>query len=163
MDERKNIFDYLGQVFCIFGITMAIMAVFCLIFGEEAQEFSTMFALGNKGLPVETMGQFLGVTALIVGLRFIFFTDVLIKSMSIRMRTVSMLTGVVMVIGVFVCFFGWFPVDMWQAWLMFFGCFGISFVISVLVISWKAKLENRRMEEGLKRIKDKLEDTCARS
>lgn len=120
-----------------------------------------MFALGNKGLPVETMGQFLGVTAFIVGFRFLFFTDVLIKTMTVFMRTLLMLISVVAVIGVFVYCFGWFPVDMWQAWLMFFVCFGISFAVSLLVMSWKAKLENRRMEEGLKRLKNKLEDTCA--
>lgn len=161
MEEKKTIFDYLGQVFCVFGIAMTIMAVFCLLFGEESKEISTMFALGNKGLPVETMGQFLGVTAFIVGLRFLFFTDVLIKTMSIFMRTLLMLISVVAVIGVFVYCFGWFPVDMWQAWLMFLVCFGISFAVSLLVMSWKEKLENRKMEEGLKKLKDKLEDTCA--
>lgn len=161
MEEKKTIFDYFGQVFCVFGIAMTIMAVFCLLFGEESKEISTMFALGNKGLPVETMGQFLGVTAFIVGLRFLFFTDVLIKTMSIFMRTLLMLISVVAVIGVFVYCFGWFPVDMWQAWLMFLVCFGISFAVSLLVMSWKEKLENRKMEEGLKKLKDKLEDTCA--
>lgn len=161
MEEKKTIFDYLGQVFCVFGIAMTIMAVFCLLFGEESKEISTMFALGNKGLPVETMGQFLGVTAFIVGLRFLFFTDVLIKTMSIFMRTLLMLISVVAVIGVFVYCFGWFPVDMWQAWLMFLVCFGISFAVSLLVMSWKEKLENRKMEEGLKKLKDKLENTCA--
>ncbi|MBP3460724.1 MAG: hypothetical protein J6K58_16140 [Lachnospiraceae bacterium] len=161
MEEKKTIFDYLGQVFCVFGIAMTIMAVFCLLFGEESKEISTMFALGNKGLSVETMGQFLGVTAFIVGLRFLFFTDVLIKTMSIFMRTLLMLISVVAVIGVFVYCFGWFPVDMWQAWLMFLVCFGISFAVSLLVMSWKEKLENRKMEEGLKKLKDKLEDTCA--
>ncbi len=160
MEEKKTIFDYLGQVFLIFGITMAVMILLCVFFGEEAKGLSTMFAFGNRGLPVKTMGQFLAVAAAIVGLRFLFFTDVLLKTMPVLLRTVLMLISVVAVIGAAAYFFGWFPIDMWQAWLMFFVCFGISFAGSVLVMIWKEKLENRRMEEGLKRFKDELEDTC---
>lgn len=160
MKEKKNIFDYLGQVFCIFGITIAIVAVFCLLFGKDAKGVSAMFSLGNEGLSVITIGQFLAVSFICVGLRFLFFSDILFKTKSLLKRILFMLISVVAVIGGFIYFCDWFPVDVWQAWLMFFLCFGICFVISTLVAAWKERMENRRMEEGLKRIKDKLEDTC---
>ena len=83
MEERKTIFDYLGQIFMIFGITIAILNVFCILFGEDAKEFSTMFSLGNQGISVPIMFQFLIISAIIVTLRFIFFTDVWIKNMSV--------------------------------------------------------------------------------
>lgn len=69
-----------------------------------------------------------------------------------------MLGSVVVLIGFFAYFFGWFPIDMWQAWLGFFVSFGTCFAISLFIMKWKEKVENRKMEEGLKRVKEKLED-----
>lgn len=153
METKKTAFDYIGQVFLIFGITILILNVFCILFGESAKDFSTMFALGSAGLSVYTMLQFLGVAVCIVFLRFLFFTDVVIKKMPIVIRTVSMVMAVVIVIVVFIFAFGWFPVDMWQPWVMFLLCFGISFAISMLVTTLKERMENRKMEEALERIK----------
>lgn len=153
MEAKKTIFDYIGQVFLIYGVTILILNVFCLLFGDSATDVSTMFALGSSGLSVQTMLQFFGVAICIVFLRFLFFTDVIIKKMPVVIRTVSMVTSVVIVIAVFIWAFRWFPVNMWQTWAMFFLCFGVSFAISMAVTTLKERMENRKMEEALARIK----------
>lgn len=153
MEERKTIFDYLEQVFIIFGITLVVLNVFCLLFGEAAKEFSTMFSLGSKGLSVFTMAQFFLVSAIVVALRFLFFTDVIIKNMPVIRRTMCMVIIVLIIISVFISVFGWFPIDMWQPWAMFFLCFSICFFLSTMVTGMKEKAENRKMEEALNRIK----------
>lgn len=155
MEEKKTIFDYLAQVLVVFGFGMLMLNIFCLAFGNSAKDFSAMFELGNQGIPVEIAFQFLCISALIVGARFIFFTDVLIKKMPVWLRTFCMLTTVVMIIAAFVIVFHWFPANMWQPWAMFFICFGISFLGSYLVTTIKEKTENRRMEEALQRLKKK--------
>ena len=38
MEERKTLFDYMGQVFMIFGITMLILSFLDMIFGDNAKE-----------------------------------------------------------------------------------------------------------------------------
>ncbi|MDD6811434.1 MAG: hypothetical protein PUD93_06180 [Lachnospiraceae bacterium] len=157
MEERKTIFDYLGQIFIIFGITMAILCVFCILFGESAKEYSGMFAFGNEGLNVATMGQFFLVSICVVGLRFVFFTDAIIKKMSVTARTVWMVSSVILLITVFILAFHWFPADMWEAWAMFLICFGICFAISMTVTIIKERMENRRMEEALERVKKQNE------
>ena len=48
MEDKKTIFDYLGQLFATYGITVAIFIVFGMVVGEGAREFSTLFALGNS-------------------------------------------------------------------------------------------------------------------
>ena len=154
MEEKRTIFDYLGQIMIVFGFTMLIMNLLCLVFGNAAKDISSMFALGSRGVPVETAFQFLGVSALIVGVRFVFFTDILIKNMPIWMRTVCMLIAVILIIAAFVAVFRWFPVMMWQPWAMFFACFGLSFLGSYFVMAVKEKVENKRMEEALRRFKD---------
>ncbi len=155
MDEKKTIFDYLAQVMIIYGFAMLVLNIFCLVFGNSAKDFSSMFELGNQGIPVKITFQFLIVSALIIGLRIIFFTDMLIKKMPIWLRTVCILVSVVIIIAAFIIAFHWFPVDMWQSWAMFLICFGISFLGSSCIMAIKEKAENKQMEKALRRLKEK--------
>lgn len=52
MEEKRSILDYLAQVLLIFGFAMVMINLFCLAFGASAEEFSAMFSLGDKGIPV---------------------------------------------------------------------------------------------------------------
>ena len=155
MEEKKTIFDYLAQVMIIFGFAMLTLNIFCLIFGNAAKDISAIFKLGDQGIPVKITLQFLCVSALITGGRFAFFTDIIIQKMSIGLRTVCMLTFSVIIIAVFIIIFDWFPVNMWEPWAMFFVCFGLSFLGSWFVVTVKEKVENKRMEEALRRLKEK--------
>lgn len=154
MKEKRTIWDYLAQVMIVFGFSMLVMNVFCLIFGESAKDFSPLFGLGNQGIPVLIAFQFLCVSALNVGVRFVFFTDILIKKMPIWLRTICILTAILIIIAAFIIVFHWFPVNMWQPWTMFFVCFGVSSLGSYLVMTVKEKAENRQMEEALRRLKE---------
>lgn len=157
MDENNGIFDYLTRVLVVFGFSMLVMNIFCVIFGDSAQGLSSMFAMGSQGLPVETAFQYLGISALIVGIRALFFTDRLIKNMAIPLRTVCMLGSVVLIAVLFIIRFQWFPADMWQAWAMFFLCFIVCFIGSYLVMLLKEKTENRKLNEALSKLKKKEE------
>ncbi len=157
MEDRKTFFDYAGQVFLTFGITITVLNVFCVLFGEEAEGFSTMFALGGEGLPAATVFQFLLSSVFMVAARYLFFTDAVIKKLSLPLRTVCMLAADTIVIIVFVAVCGWFPVDRWQPWAMFFLSFGICFGIGTVVVTLKERAENRKMEAALKRLKQKRE------
>lgn len=157
MEERKTIFDYLEQIFLEFGISVAALCVLCLLFGESAQEISSMFSFGSGGLSVSTLLQFLLLSGLLTVIRGIFFTDGIIKKMSEVWRTIWMLFFTVLMIGIFVLLFRWFPANQWLPWVMFFLCFAISFVTSVAVVHCKEKMENKRMEEALQNLKAGME------
>lgn len=154
MENKKNIFDFAGMVLIIFGFSMMFMMVFTVICGEDARGFSTMFALGKQGVPVAVMAQFLFMAVLIVLTRWVFFTDFLIKKSSMTIRTIGMLLTVLLISAGFIIAFGWFPVNMWKPWFLFFIDFGISTGISLIVVSLKEKIENKKMEEGLKRLRE---------
>lgn len=155
MEKKKTVFDYLAQVFTIFGFAMMVMNVFCLVFGDSAKEFSAMYELGSQGIPVNIAFQFFCVSILIVSVRFVFFTDSIIKKMPVWLRTISMLAAIVIIIAAFVIVFHWFPTDLWQPWVMFFVCFGLSFLGSYFVMRIKENTENKKMEEALRRLKEK--------
>ena len=137
----------------IFGFSMAVQSVFCLLFGENAREFSAMFSLGGEGLSIALMWQFLLISALIVFWRFLFFTETVIRNLSVTGRTMGMVTAVLLTAIVFILLFDWFPADMWQPWVMFLLCFGICFAVSTVVTDRLEKAENRKMEEALRRAK----------
>ena len=153
MEKRYTIFDFLNQVFFIFGVTVTCLLVFVLLFGAGAVGISSIFALAEKGLAVATLGQYLLMSVVITILRFVFFTDVIIKNCPVSLRTIWMFVSVVVMIGAFAACFGWFPIDDAEAWILFFVCFFISCVISVMLSSWKEKKENEKMQEALERMK----------
>lgn len=153
MEKKKTIFDYITQILVVFGVTIVILNLFCLLFGEEAKEVSTMFAMGSKGISVSTSFQFLLVSILVVALRFLFFTDSIIKNMSVALRTGAMYVAIILVILVMNQIFGWFPAHMWQAWLGFIISFSACSVVATLIVFVKDKLENDKMQDALEKLK----------
>lgn len=154
MEKKKGILGFLSQVFMLFGIIVLLMSVFAVIFGDDAKEVSTIFALGSKGLSIGILIQFLFVVAIICILRFVFMTDTIIKKMPVALRIILMFTSVITVIVGFVFAFGWFPVTEIKAWIMFVLCFIVSCVISTFVSVVSEKQENKKLEEALRRFKE---------
>lgn len=154
MDKKFSVLKFLSQVFMIYGITTGLLNIFCIFFGTSACGLSTIFSLGNTGVSIATSFQFLLAVFLIVGLKFIFMTDILIKKIPLAARIIIMFAGAFATIVVFIFAFGWFPADMPIAWIMFVICFVLSCAVSTIISVLAEKQENRRLEEALKRYKE---------
>lgn len=152
MKEKKSIFDYIGQIFMVYGFSIICLCVFCILFGESAKRYSSMFEFGDQALSKWTLLQFLLVSVVIITLRYLFFTDMLIKKASVTMRTIGMFASVILVIVLCVKCFGWFPVNELKPWILFFICFGVSAGVSTAAFTIKEKTENKKMEEALLRL-----------
>ena len=155
MDKKPTIFDYLSQVFMIFGITVLLLNIFCLIFGEAAKEISAIFALGSEGLSVKIMLQFLLAIAITIVLRAVFMTDLIIKRMPLSARIIVLFAASLLNIMVFIIVCGWVPVDNLLAWVMFIVSFAISCAASALISILAERTENKRLEEALNKLKEK--------
>lgn len=153
MKERKTWIDYVEQVLKIFGFSIIILNIFCLLFGEDAEEISSIFSMGKAGLSIGTMMQFLLAAAWIVLMRFLFFTDIFVKDMRVLFRTFGMIVSSLVMMVFCIWAFRWFPIDDWLPWTMFFLSFGICFVISLVLTVVKERMENKKMEEALKKLK----------
>ena len=156
MEEKKTLIAYGEQVFLIFGFTIFVIACMDAALGDVAKEHSTMFRLGSRGVPTATLFQYLGVSAVIVLLRVLFFTDFIVKKLSIPVRTLGMVVSVIGVIGLFAYWFGWFPVADPRCWGMFLCGFGICFALSAFLSVKKERMENQKLEQALKRRKEEL-------
>ena len=80
MIRKNTVFDFLESVFVIFGITVLSLCVFVTMFGNEAKEISDIFSLGNDGVSIATLIQFFGMSFLVCAIRFICFTNLIIKT-----------------------------------------------------------------------------------
>lgn len=153
MAKKYTIFDFLTQIMLIWGISILSLCFFCLLLGEMAIGHSSIFHLGSTGIPIATAMQFFGLAIIITILKFIFFTDMLIKEWSIMLRTILMFTCVIISVGIFAAIFWWFPVNQIKPWLMFLICFFIYGSISVAVSVIKERSDNNKMQEALERLK----------
>lgn len=153
MKKKDTIFDYLMQIFIVYGFSLLCICMFCMFFGEEAKSHSTLFALGSQGLSVDTMLQFFCLSVIITTFKFVLFTDGLIKNIAMVARVIIMFLMVITTIVLFVILFGWFPVTMWKPWFMFFLCFFICTLASTILSYIKEKHENKKIEEALNELK----------
>ena len=154
MEDRQTIFDFAGQVFITFGFSIVALILLSTVVGEYAQDVSSIYSMGKAGLSTATMMQFFGVSVCITGLRFLFFTDRIIRQMSITKRTVCMLLSIIVLIGLCAIMFEWFPIDMWQPWIGFLISFSLCFAGSMFITRLKEKTEDRKMEEALQRLRE---------
>ncbi len=153
MIKKNTIFDYLTQIMIVWGISILSLCLFCSLFGEDAKQYSSMFQLGNSGIAITTLMQYLFLSVIIITLKWLLFTDVLIKRVSIMIRTVMMFVCVILSAGIFIAVFQWFPVNDIKSWTMFFICFFVCACISIVVSTIKEKSDNKKMQEALEHLK----------
>lgn len=154
MINRHTIFDYFTQIMIIWGISVLSLCFFCILFGDAANGYSSIFQLGSAGISIFTLIQFFALAVIITSLKFLFFTDMLIKNLSTVMRSVMMFACIILSIALFAAVFQWFPVNQIKPWLMFFICFFVCASVSVLVSVLKEKSDNRKMQAALERLKE---------
>lgn len=153
MIKKNTIFDFMVNVMVIFGISVISICLFTFLFGKEAEEISTIFALGERGIPLPTIVQFLGMAFTITAIRWIFFSDKLMRNLSLALRVILMFITVIIMVAVFAAVFQWFPVNMVTPWIMFFICFAICTTVSVIISVLKEKSENKKLQEALELLK----------
>ena len=158
MKENTTIFDHIGNILNTFGVSVLVLLFVCGVFGDDAREMSSMFQLGSKGLALETMLQYLAVAVVIEIIRSFFFSDRFIKNASNTLRSGGMIFTIIMVVVLFIIAFDWFPVNKALPWIMFLVSFGICFSIGLWISNIQEKLENKKMEEGLERLKKELDE-----
>lgn len=153
MNKKNNAWDYLTHIMVVWGISVLSISVFAFLFGENEKGYSSIFALGSEGISLATLAQFFCLAVIISTLRWVFFTDGLIKRLPIGVRCMLMVAGVILSVGILAAVYGWFPVNQVMPWVMFLICFFICAAISVAVSVWKEKSDNQKMQAALERLK----------
>ena len=88
MEDKKTIFNYVGQMFSIYGVMIMIFIVINLIIGNEAGSVSTLFSLGSAGLSTATLLELFLLVLIVAAAQNIFLTDILIKNLALIVRNI---------------------------------------------------------------------------
>lgn len=153
MDDNKNIFDYIKQLFTSFGIVVLLFIVINLIIGDEAGSVSSLFALGAKGLSTATLLQLLILVLIITAAQNIFLSDLVIKNMALVVRNILFFATIMAAITIFAVVFGWFPLNNVAAWIGFIVSFAVCSIISSVIMRLEENAENKKMQDALNRLK----------
>ncbi len=158
INKKEAVLKFINQMFLVFGITIVILSLFCLIIGEKAQHVSTLFNMGYMGLSIETIFQMLLASFLITGINTLVYSDLLQLYISKTTRTIVLFTFIFGIIFVFIHLFKWFPTDVLMNWLLFALCFIASSFIAIYITFTTEKADDKNMELALKEFKEKLND-----
>lgn len=153
MDDNKNIFDYIKQLFTSFGIVVLLFIAINIIIGNEAGSVSSLFALGAKGLSTATLLQLLFLVLIITAAQNIFLSDLVIKNMALVVRNILFFATIMAAITIFAVVFGWFPLNNIAAWIGFIVSFAFCSVISSVIMRLEENAENKKMQDALNRLK----------
>lgn len=153
MEDKKNIFDHIKELFTSYGIVVLLFIVINLIIGNEAGSISSLFALGSNGLSTATLLQLLLLVFIITVAQNVFLTDILIKNMALVLRNILFFVTILVAIVIFAVVFRWFPVNDARAWIGFIASFAICTTVSSVIMRLEENAENKKMQDALNRLK----------
>lgn len=152
--QNHSIFSFFTQSLALFAVNILFLCLTASVVGNDAGQISSMYQFGSKGLAITTILQFFLSSLTVIGLKNLFFSDKIFKSMLTLWRTVLLLFSILVFMVFFIILFDWFPLDSYLSWIGFFICFGGGFLISSAVMIIKTKLENCKYEEQLSHYKN---------
>ena len=152
MEDKKTVFNYISQLFAIYGVVVAIFVAINLIIGNEAGNVSTLFGLGSAGLSSKTLIELFVLVVIVTIDDNVFHTDIIIKNMPLIVRNILFFAVILVTITVFAAVFGWFPLNDIGSWIGFIVSFSVCAVFSSFLMRLEEKAENKKMQEALKNI-----------
>lgn len=160
MEKRFTIFDFLGEALILFSITILFVTGSIYLFGKDAVGLSSLFQLERKGIALPTILQLLVFSILLEANKILWFSQRVFQALHSGIRMVGMLVSIVMLVFLYALSFHWFQVDEIHAWIWF----GVSLIIclggTVVTLVLKKKLDDKKLEEGMRRYRKErgLED-----
>jgi hypothetical protein len=155
MESKKTIFNYISDVFTMYGVIVSVYILLSLIVGDYVGELSSLFRFGSAGLSTATLLQLLLLASIIVIAQNIFLADRWIKNMTVVLRNVLFFLTIMVATAVLIVLFDWFPVNDLKAWGGFFLSFTVSTLISGLISRLKERAENDSLQAALEKYNKK--------
>ena len=149
MEEKKTVFDFIGDLFATYGIIVVIFVVLNMVIGDAASVFSSLFEYGSLAFSTDTLLQLLALALIICMSRNILLTDRWIGQMSMIVRNAVFFLVITVAIVLFVIMFKWFPITDIKAWIGFLVSFALCSSLAVVISVLRENAENRKMIRAL--------------
>lgn len=149
---RCIVLAFAAQVFAV----MVILFVFPTDVQGEQAEMSSIFQMPG-GISRWTLLQFFVVAVATALIRFIFMSEVLIKSLKLSGRIICMFGMELLMVAFAVWKFEWFHTTNVDGWAGFLVSFSVCFILSVLLTIKSEKKTNSDMNKALHKVQEKEE------
>ena len=161
MEEQKGFAQIFMQITIItFAYAIIVISITGWFFGEEAQERSALFALGNAGLSFQSIMQIFILTVIIGLISAMLISDIIFKKTMLLWRYIFIWFSCLVASGIFAVVFRWLPLDLMEGWIIFIIFHTVFFFVGAFGLALKAKLEEKRYNKLLSeyRIRHGLEE-----
>lgn len=149
---RCIVLAFAAQVF----VVMLILFVFPVDVQGKQSEISSIFQEPGA-ISRCTLLEFFVVAVCTSVIRFVFMSEVLIKSLKLSGRIICMFGIELLMVAFAVWQFKWFHTSNVNAWMGFLVSFSICFVLSVLLTIKSEKKANSDMNNALHKVQEKEE------
>ena len=144
-----------AKIFTLIIIVMSFTGKIVTNYYPDAQNVSSLFALGSAGLPYPVIFQLAGLAIVLTIFSRLLFSSFLEAKMPYLLRVFLLLVANLFTTSIFVLSFKWFPLDNIWIWLTFFLASFISSAIavalSILLVIFENKKYNKLLENYKKR------------
>ncbi|MDR0497128.1 MAG: hypothetical protein LBH42_05915 [Treponema sp.] len=158
MDEEQNkkpliveLLRFFLIIFAVSTLTMSSMGILVTRFTPDAKHASTLFALGDEGLPYSAIKQLAGFSLILAAVSMFLFSGRFFVKMRYLWRIFLMLVAALITSSVFSVVFTWFPADDLEAWLGFvistLVCYAICACLTILKLKLEGKKYNRLLAD----------------
>ena len=151
---KNSIIKIGNQALAIFAILIIVISALSSFLGQEAAQYSTLFALGGNGLSINTIWE-LGLFSLVVSLlRSLMYSNRIFKNITMTMRTVMILVIMIVAATVFVILFGWFSLNDAKAWVSYAVSLLLSIAASTVISAISENKINKEMQIALEQLQE---------
>ncbi len=154
-EDKSLIVEFVKQVFTTFAAAIIAISIVGWFMGDAEKGSGGLFDLGSRGLSYRSMLQILIFSFTIGVFRILLLSDLIIKKMMLLWK--MMLMFFLSFVSATLCsiLFHWFPIESRHAWISFIISISVCFVIGVLAMIVKTKLEDRKYHKLLSAYKEK--------
>jgi len=149
--------EFANQAMITFAATVMAISVVGWYFGDLTGTAGGLLGLGRVGLSYPSLLQIFIFALLVAGIKVLVFSELLFKRMMVLWRTAIMLLlsyGSAIICAVW---FRWFPVERRGSWLSFILSVTVCFVLTILLLLAKTKVEDARYAGQLSKYKESKE------
>lgn len=146
---------FLKNISPTFASSILTISIVSWLSGDHVMDFGGPFALGRQGMTYGCIGQLFVISVILSGFSTLLMTDLIFKKAMLLWRAIALLFLTWVTVGSFIVVFGWFPLDMWMAWISFAVSTTALLIGGAAVLILATKLQNRQYGRQLFNYKAK--------
>ncbi len=154
MNENRSVLvDFFKTALTTFASAIIAISIVGWLVGDVTKEVGGLLSLGREGISYVSIMQVFIFSLVQAGIKVLLLSNIFFKKMMLLWKTVLMFLLSFAAGVLFSVLFRWFPIESLEAWIGFLVSISACFIIGILVVIAKTKLEDRKYKMLLSNYK----------